>query len=118
MLEAEADAEYQSGIEELEGLVARGIPLDEIWRVAKGEVPLADFKADKRLVTKQPKVEISKPTVVETSVQEAPAQEAVIEETQDSVVGNSIASTERNYLDLIKVCMLIEVPFPPNILSV
>ncbi len=33
----DADAEYQEAIEELKDLLRMGIPLDEIWRVARGE---------------------------------------------------------------------------------
>lgn len=109
VLKAEADAEYRAGIEELETLVARGISLDEIWKVAKGEIPLADFKADKDLVTKPIEKKIVESVVKEATKHEAPVQEPVIEEKKDSVVGESIAPRGRNYLDLIKVCLFVNL---------
>ena len=33
------------GVQELKGYLRQGIQLDELWRVAKGEVKLRDFEA-------------------------------------------------------------------------
>ncbi|KAL4448876.1 hypothetical protein ABPG77_007593 [Micractinium sp. CCAP 211/92] len=39
----EADREYEQGIQEMVMLLRRGRPLDELWRVARGEVKYADY---------------------------------------------------------------------------
>ncbi|RMZ55539.1 hypothetical protein APUTEX25_000122 [Auxenochlorella protothecoides] len=42
---AEADAEYDAGVAELVLLLRRGVGLDELWAVARGQVPWAQFQA-------------------------------------------------------------------------
>ncbi|KAL4422809.1 hypothetical protein ABPG75_009006 [Micractinium tetrahymenae] len=39
----EADREYEQGIQEMVMLLRRGRPLDELWRVSRGEIKYADY---------------------------------------------------------------------------
>lgn len=39
----EADREYQAGIQEITTLLRRGRPLEELWRVSRGEIKYSDY---------------------------------------------------------------------------
>ena len=44
--QADADAEFAAGVAELTHLLASGVPLDRLWRVARGEIKLRQFYAE------------------------------------------------------------------------
>ncbi|GMH39379.1 hypothetical protein BSKO_07277 [Bryopsis sp. KO-2023] len=109
--QAEADTEFRAGIKELEGLVRQGVSMDEIMRVARGEVRFSEFRLTTGLDVKKPEAvqapAPAPPRPAEKKEEKKEQQKAAVKEPEpkpkeDVVLGSSIGMAQRDYLKLIK----------------
>lgn len=110
--QAEADAEYRSGISEMQHCLAKGVSVDDLWRVAHGEIKFVDFRQNNGLTvaappppppapspSAEPSSDVAPPVAEQTLEAPIPAKEVEI--------GEGRGMMQRDYLDLIKVCPVL-----------